>query len=184
MPLQRTVPVVLAFLVAAGPLVCEVGTAQAAPPRSTAVPIADWRFMRSAVAQGRAAIAAGRLASAKAADPAVADFGAVLTEEHLVLDHRLALLSLLKQVPLPVQAARDDRKALAALKPLAGSTFDAAFLVRAAALEDRVVRLFQAEAASRSADPALRALATEFLPRLQAQLRVLDHLHQQGTTSD
>lgn len=177
MPLQRTVLVVLAFLFAAGPLAHEAAAA-------TPVPIADWRFMRSAVALGRAAIAAGRLASAKAADPAVADFGAVLTEEHLVLDQRIALLSLVTQVPLPSQPSRADRKALAALQPLAGPAFDAAFIARATALEQRVVGLFQAEADSRSADPALRALASEFLPKLQAQLRVLDDLRTQPARPD
>jgi putative membrane protein len=151
------------------------GHAVHAAARRISVP--DWQFMRRAAAFGQAAIAAGRLADAHAADPAVRDFGTVLAAEHLELNQRLGLLSLLKHVPLPPAAPEDQRKSLAALKQLAGTRFDGAFVERMTTLEDQLVRLFQAEADSRAADPALRSFAGEYVPKLEAEEHLLQDLH-------
>ena len=131
--------------------------------------LADWQFMRRAAATGQAVIAVGALARKHAAQGEVRELaGTLLLQEELV-ERQLSLLSLYTQVPLPGQPNQEDAKAIAALRPLAGETFDRRWLQEEAVLQGRLVAMLQKEAASGAADPALRSFAREFLPKLQAE---------------
>ncbi len=138
--------------------------------------LADWQFMRRAAATGHAVVAAGTFAQTHAAESGVRELATALAQEDDLIERRLSLLSLYTQVPLPGSPASDDVQALAALHQMGGETFDQHWLQEVAALQKRLVDLFQKEAASRAADPGLRSLAREFLPRLQAELHSTEKL--------
>jgi putative membrane protein len=132
--------------------------------------LADWQFMRRAAATGQAVLAVGTLAQKHAAEGEVRARAASLVLQQKLVDRRLSLLSLYTQVPLPEQPDQEDAKAIAALRPLAGEAFDRRWLQQETVLQERLVGLFQKEAASGAADRALRSFAREFLPKLQAEL--------------
>jgi putative membrane protein len=180
MTFARIALLALAALLHTGPLPASqargVAPHPAAHPQRHQVSTADWQFMRRAAALGHGAVSAAHLAASHARDPAVRDFGGVLAGEHSTLDQRLALLSLATQVPLPTRAPQEDRKALGALKLLSGSAFDVAFVREVGVIQRQVVLLFEAEAVAQAGDPALRSLAREYLPRLQAEARLLHDL--------
>jgi putative membrane protein len=138
--------------------------------------LADWQFMRRAAATGHAVTAAGALAEKQAAEDNVRELAATLVRQDKVVERRLSLLSLYTQVPLPGTPTGEDAKAIAALHPLAGEAFDRRWLQEAAVLQEQLVVLFQHEAASGAADPALRSFAREFLPKLQAELHATGKL--------
>jgi putative membrane protein len=138
--------------------------------------LADWQFMRRAAATGEAVIAAGAVAQKQAAQHDVRELATTLVRQDKVIEGRLSLLSLYTQVPLPGKPTGEDAKAIAALHPLAGEAFDRRWLQEEAVLQERLVLLFQKEAASGAADPALRSFAREFLSKLQAGLQATGKL--------
>ena len=145
--------------------------------------LADWQFMRRAAATGHAVVAAGTLAQKNAAESGVRELATALAQGDEAIERQLSLLSLYTQVPLPASPASDDAQAIDALHKLGGEAFDQHWLQEVAALQKRLVDLFQKEAASRAADPGLRSLAREFLPRLQAQLRSTEKLQGVAATA-
>lgn len=138
--------------------------------------LADWQFMRHAAATGHAVIAVAALAQKQGGQDDVRELATTLVRQDKLVERRLSLLSLYTQVPLPAKPDSADAKAIAALHPLAGEAFDRRWLREEAVLQERLVGLFQNEAASSAADPALRAFAREFLPKLQADLQATGRL--------
>jgi putative membrane protein len=138
--------------------------------------LADWQFMRHAAASGRAVIAVAALARKQGAHDEVRELATTLARQDKLVVRRLSLLSLYTQVPLPGKPGPSDARAIAALRPLAGEAFDRRWLQESTLLQQHLVDLFQDEAASAAADPALRQFAREFLPKLQAGLQATGKL--------
>ena len=138
--------------------------------------LADWQFMRRAAATDHAVTAVAALAGRQSAEDGVRELAASLVLQDQLVERRLSLLSLYTQVPLPGKPDPADAKAIAALHPLAGEAFERRWLQEATFLQQRLVDVFQNEAASAAADPALRDFAREFLPKLQIELQATGKL--------
>lgn len=132
--------------------------------------LADWQFMRRVAATGHAVTAVAALGQKQATQDEVRELAATLVLQDKLVERRLSLLSLYTQVPLPATPDQEDAKAIAALHPLAGEAFDRGWLQEETLLQERLVDLFQKEAASGAADPGLRSFAREFLPKLKSEL--------------
>lgn len=137
---------------------------------------AEWRFMRKAATLGQALIAVGKLAQARGEDIATHRFGKSLAQESSAMLGELSLLSLLNQVPLASRPGRAERKELGKLKQLSAATFDRGLGKHAGDLLQQLIAVLQQEADKAGADQALRALAREYLPVLQARLREAESL--------
>lgn len=160
------------FLVAPLLFALAAGAALAAPNvHGQGVHPEDWRFMRRVAEIGHAQVVAGKLALTNAGDARVRDLGRRLMQDNIRSDHRLDLLALDTQIPVPSRPARAERKALDRLKLLRGEAFDRAYLAGpGVGLQRQELGFLRKEAASPTLYPGLRHFAQERLAGLQAAL--------------
>lgn len=137
----------------------------------------DWQFMRRAAALGRAEVAAGTLAAASAADPAVRDFGKRLAQDFDSADRHLDLLALDTQIPLPVRPSAADQGKLERLRALHGAAFDHAFLAGfGVAAHQNAIASFEQELGTKNNEAVLVHYAKEHLPMLRQHLQTSQDL--------
>ena len=142
----------------------------------------DWHFTRKVAEIGHAQVIAGKLALTNAGDARVRALGKQLMQDNISSDHRLDLLALDTQIPVPSRPARAERKELDRLKLLHGAAFDQAYLAGPAVrLQRQELTYLRQEAASPTLYPGLRHFAQERLAGLEATLDAAQRLQEPGT---
>jgi putative membrane protein len=126
-------------------------------------PQEDAQLVRALVQANLDAIAAGRLAAQKAHSRAVRQYGQRMVREHTALQSEASELKSASGVPLP---AGHDVAEVRRLERLSGAEFDRAYIELTAKRRDDLLRQLE-RAASRAADPALRAHAARAIPIVQ-----------------
>jgi putative membrane protein len=126
-------------------------------------PQEDAQLVRALVQANLDAIAAGRLAAQKGHSRAVRQYGQRMVREHTALQSEASELKSASGVPLP---AGHDVAEVRRLERLSGAEFDRAYIELTAKRHDDLLRLLE-RAASRAADPALRAHAARTIPIVQ-----------------
>ncbi len=131
----------------------------------------DASFAVEAGGGGLAEVELGRLATQRASDPAVRDFGQRMVTDHGNGNAELMALARQKGIALPAEPPAHHRAMRDRLSGLAGPEFDRAYM--RAMVDDHVkdVAAFEREAAQ-GRDPDLKAWAAKTLPTLR------DHLTQ------
>jgi putative membrane protein len=105
-------------------------------------------------------IAAGKLAADKAQSRAVRQHGRRMARDHMRLQAEASELGSARGMPLP---AGNDPVEIRRLEKLPPAQFDRAYLELSARRRAELLRVLE-RAASRAADPALRAFAERALP--------------------
>lgn len=136
------------------------------------VSMQDRSFVRQAAAANASEIGCGRLASERASDPGVQQFGRGIVNDHTALDKQLATVARNERIPVPRIAASCDR-----LRRVTGPGFDQAFLRNERQDHEKAIAFFKKEAQS-GQNQGLRGLAQEAVPALQAHLDEANRLLQ------
>jgi putative membrane protein len=135
----------------------------------------DSSFYRSLAEGGMAEVDLGKLASDKAADPSVKDFGAMMVKDHSAANQELKSLAASKNVSLPDGPGVAAQAKKAKLEALSGSTFDKAYLANQIKAHQSTVTLLQTEISS-GKDPDAKAFAQKVLPTVQSHLSAAEKI--------
>jgi putative membrane protein len=138
----------------------------------------DRDFIGKAAQGGQFEVAAGKLATQRAADPAVRTFAQRMVADHSANNDLLKSLASSKQAPLPDSVSPDDHVALGKLEGLNGHDFDQAYADMM--VKDHVadIREFQQEM-TQAQDPDVKDFAQQTLPTLQHHLMLANRLSAQ-----
>ena len=132
----------------------------------------DAQLVRGIVQANLTEIAAGRLAGAKAQSRAVRQYGQRMAREHTALQAEAGELKSAKGVPLP---AGPDGAEIRKLEKMSAQEFERAYIELTLKRHADTLRLLE-RAASRAADPALRAHAERAIPTLRKHLEAAQRL--------
>ncbi|WP_407351302.1 DUF4142 domain-containing protein [Luteimonas sp. R10] len=135
----------------------------AGDPASARLAAGDRAFLRAALERGQTEVAAGKLATERAASDAVKRLG-----EEMVRDHRHGnerLMALIRTDP-SFRLPRPHRDRLDGLTQLQGDAFDQAYLRQMHQGHARAIALY-AEAMASVQDPKVREFARQTLPTLR-----------------
>ena len=131
----------------------------------------DRKFITEALQGGMAEVELGKLASEKASNDAVKQFGKRMAEDHGKAGDELKKLAEDKGVKPPMDMGAKHKKLHDRLAKLSGAEFDRVYVDEMVKDHRKDVKDFQREA-EKAKDPDLKAWAAKTLPTLQ------DHLAQ------
>jgi putative membrane protein len=125
------------------------------------------KFFEKAASAGKLEIETGKLATQRATEPELRDFGQMMVKDHTQADSELKALAAKKGVTVPMAMSRDHQKKLDALRAeKSGKDFDDEYRDLMIDSHDEAVDLFE-DTARDSADPDVKAFAAKLLPKLQ-----------------
>jgi putative membrane protein len=130
----------------------------------------DSSFYKNAAEAGISEVDAGNLASEKATDPKVKDFGAMMVKDHSAANDKLKALADTKGVKLPTSASVGQMATQAKLKVLSGDTFDKSYIKGQIKAHQDTIALLKKEIAS-GQDAEAKAFAQTILPTVRAHLK-------------
>jgi putative membrane protein len=133
----------------------------------------DSSFYKKAAEAGIAEVDAGNLASEKATDSKVKDFGAMMVKDHSAANDKLKALAATKNVTLPTSASVGQMATEAKLKVLSGDTFDKSYIKGQIKAHKDTIALLKKEIAS-GQDPDAQAFAKSVLPTVRGHLKAID----------
>jgi putative membrane protein len=133
----------------------------------------DSSFYKNAAEAGLAEVDAGNLATQKANDSKVKDFGAMMVKDHSAANEKLAALATTKNITLPTSASVGEMATQAKLKVLSGDTFDKAYIKAQIRAHKDTIALLNKEIAS-GTDPDAQAFAKSVLPTVKSHLKAID----------
>jgi len=187
--MSRTILHTVVALALAAPTFAQTGSTPSAPParttgtggavsksKSPANPPAVERFMKQAAIGGMAEVELGKIASDKAANPAVKEFGQRMATDHGKVNEDLKELASRKNVTLPTALDASHKAVLDRLSKLSGASFDRAYMQEMLRDHQKDVNQFKAEART-AADADVKTFAGKALPTLE------DHLKQAQTVN-
>jgi len=131
----------------------------------------DKTFARNAAAGGAAEVELGKIATDKASNQKVKDFGQMMVTDHTKASDELKSVATKKGITLPAGPTSKDKATAAKLSKLSGAEFDQAYMKDMVADHEKDVAEFQKEADSGS-DPDLKSWAGTTLPTLQEHLKM------------
>jgi putative membrane protein len=131
----------------------------------------DMTFAREAAQSGKAEVAAGELALAKAASKETRQFAHTLISDHEMANQELMRIAQKQHMQLPQQPSPVDEQELQTLKGLNGTAFDKAFGSNEVKDHQLAIARFEREA-QQGQDPALRGFAESNLSVLRKHLEV------------
>jgi len=138
---------------------------------SPAVSGAEREFMMKAAQGGLAEVEFGQLASQRAANPAVKQFGQRMVNDHSKANDQLKQLALRKGVLIPAELDSEHKELMDKLAKLNGAAFDREYMKNMVEDHEKDVKEFQ-EQAEGAADPDLKAFASNTLPTLEQHLQM------------
>jgi len=131
----------------------------------------DRDFVMHAARGGLAEVQMGNLASQKASDPEVKQFGERMVTDHTKANDDLKTMASQKNISLPTALDKKDQRAYDKLNGLSGSAFDKAYMDDM--LKDHQHDVGQFARASKTAkDGDVRTFATNTLPTIQDHLKM------------
>jgi putative membrane protein len=129
----------------------------------------DSKFATDAANAGMAEVAAGKLASEKAVDAQVKDFGKMMVMDHTKANEELMAIAKTKNITLPTAPDADHQKMAADLAAKSGKDFDKAYVDAMVDGHKKVASMLE-DASKNCKDADLMAWATKTLPTVKAHL--------------
>lgn len=142
-----------------------VGSAGKADTKATTAK-ADLAFVREAAQGGMAEVELGKLASEKAANADVKQFGQRMVDDHSKANDELKSLASQKSIELPADIGAKNKAVRDKLSKLSGEAFDRAYMSHMVQDHNQAVTQFQQEAKG-GRDSELKAFADKHLPHLR-----------------
>ncbi len=133
----------------------------------------DSSFYKNAAEAGIAEVDAGNLASEKASDSKVKDFGAMMVKDHTAANDKLKALAETKGIKLPTSSGVGQMAQQAKLKVLSGDTFDKSYIKGQVKAHEDTVALLKKEIAS-GQDPDAQAFARSILTTVRSHLKAIN----------
>jgi putative membrane protein len=131
---------------------------------------ADATFIKKAASGGMAEVDLGRLATEKASNPDVKQFGQRMVDDHSKANDQLKQVAAEKHVTLPTSISAKDKATKAKLEALSGDQFDRAYMEDMVKDHKQDVAEFQ-KASKSASDPQIKDWASQTLPTLQDHLK-------------
>lgn len=133
---------------------------------------ADTEFMNKAAQGGMAEVELGRMASTKAQNAEVKQFGQQMTADHTRANNELKTLAAGKNVTLPTDVGAAHKATMDKLSKLSGAEFDKEYVKAMVADHEKDVAEFQKQAdGGTNAD--IKAFAAKTLPTLKMHLDMI-----------
>lgn len=169
----------LLALVRAAPAWAQTTTTPTAPgqavqPATPQLNQKDQSFVRQAAVGGVAEVQMGKLASQRAADPAVRVFGRWMATDHALIGAILTNITQHEGLSPPQTLDQQNQAMVQKLGGLEGAQFDRAYVPLQIEGHRKTITLFQNEA--RSENPPLKIFAARILPTLQQHLAAAEEL--------
>jgi putative membrane protein len=136
---------------------------------------ADLLFVADAAIGGLAEVQLGQLASEKATNAEVKQFGQMMVTDHGNANTELQTLAQSKSVQLPTTLNEEKTGLQQKLAALAGADFDREYMTEMVKDHKEDVEKFQ-KAANEAIDPEVKAFAAKTLPTLQQHLQKAEEL--------
>lgn len=133
----------------------------------------DAKFATDAASAGMAEVAAGKLASEKAVDPQVKEFGSMMVMDHTKANEELMAIAKTKNITLPTAPDADHQKMAADLAAKSGKDFDKAYVDAMVDGHKKVASMLE-DASKNCKDADLMAFATKTLPTVKAHLAKIE----------
>lgn len=152
-----------------------VATDTATPGTASALQDADLLFVADAAIGGLAEVQLGQLASEKATNADVKQFGQMMVTDHGNANTELQTLAQSKSVQLPTTLNEEKTELQQKLAGLAGAEFDREYMNEMVKDHKDDVEKFQ-KAANEAIDPEVKAFAAKTLPTLQQHLQKAEEL--------
>jgi len=139
-------------------------------------------FMREAAIGGMAEVELGRLATEKASNDQVKQFGQRMVTDHEKANTELKALAQKKGITLPADLDSKHKQTVDKLSKLSGAAFDRAYMDEMRKDHKKDVSEFKQQASSGS-DPELKAWASTTLPTLQEHMQMAERTNAAVGTS-
>jgi len=175
-----------ATIVAAGVALAPAwGLAQSAPPatdkaasdkRTGTLPSGDRKFVTEALKGGMAEVELGKLATERASNDAVKQFGKRMADDHAKAADELKKLAQEKGLNPPAELDAKHAKLRDKLAKLSGAEFDRAYVNEMVKDHKKDVKEFQKEAKS-GKDADVKGFASNTLPTIEEHLRLAQQVH-------
>lgn len=142
---------------------------------ASALQDADLLFIADAAIGGLAEVQLGQLASEKATNAEVKQFGQMMVTDHGNANTELQTLAQSKSVQLPTTLNEEKTALQQKLAALAGADFDREYMNEMVKDHKEDVEKFQ-KAANEAIDPEVKAFAAKTLPTLQQHLQKAEEI--------
>jgi len=149
-------------------------TAKAATP-AIKVDESDAKFAVEAANGGMSEVALGKLASEKATNKEVKDFGNMMVTDHSKANDELRTLAHKLNITLPDSISSDESKTRDDLAKKSGADFDKAYVKDMVDDHKKDVKAFE-DAAKNCKDSDLKAFANKTLPTLKMHLEAIEKI--------
>jgi putative membrane protein len=151
-------------------------TPPAQKPAGSQLSAGDRTFVREAAMAGMAEVELGRLATEKASNADVKQFGQRMVDDHGKANDELKAAASQKQITLPTEPGPSHKAAHNRLSELSGAEFDRAYMARMVTDHNQAVQLFTRES-KMGRDADLKAWAAKTLPTLQEHQKMARDLN-------
>jgi putative membrane protein len=141
----------------------------------------DKTFVMNAAIGGMAEVEMGKLATQKASDDRVKQFGQKMVDDHSKANEELKSVASAQKIDIPTSLDSKHQATIDRLSKLSGTAFDRAYVREMVKDHNEDVKEFQKESQS-GQDSAVRGFASKTLPTLQEhQKMILDINKSTGT---
>lgn len=148
------------------------GTADTGPPPSK---VDDKKFVKDAALGGMTEVELGKLATQKASDAKVKEFGQKMVDDHSKANEQLKQAASKSNIQIPPSLDSKHQSRIDKLSKLSGQEFDKAYVKDQLKDHQTDVREFGDEAKNGS-DPNVKTFASSTLPTLQQHLEMVKDL--------
>jgi putative membrane protein len=148
---------------------------QGAPARTEPKPSGDQQFVMNVAKDGMAEVELGRLASQKATNDQVKQFGQRMADDHGKANDELKKLASDKNIIIPSDTDGKHKATIEKLSKMTGDAFDRAYTQEMVAGHKKAVSAFKAESKS-GKDAEVKAWAAKTLPTLEEHLKQIQEL--------
>ena len=133
---------------------------------------ADTEFMNKAAQGGMAEVELGKMASTKAQNAEVKQFGQQMTADHTRANNELKTLAAAKNVTLPTDVGAAHKATMDKLSKLSGAEFDKEYVKAMVGDHEKDVAEFQKQADS-GTNAGVKAFAAKSLPTLKMHFEMI-----------
>jgi putative membrane protein len=136
----------------------------------------DKKFVKNAALGGLTEVELGKLASQKATDPKVKEFGQKMVDDHTKANDDLKKSASKSSIEVPAALDSKHQSRVDKISKLSGAEFDKAYVKDQLKDHQNDVREFSDEAQNGS-DPTVKSFASTTLPTLQHHLEMIKDLN-------
>ncbi|MBA9079263.1 MULTISPECIES: DUF4142 domain-containing protein [Rufibacter] len=138
---------------------------------------AGW-FVAEAASHNMLSAELGRLASSKAVNPGLKQFGQLLLDHHTQTNAQLKQIADLKNLITPTKLGNDHQDLYNDILSKTGAGFDQAYLEAVVENHEEIIKKYE-EMANEGKDPELKSYAAKALPTLRAHVEQAEQLESQ-----